>query len=339
MASTAPVIMASSCWSTFPAIGMPCRESISFAVQQMPAMLIPLAPFSSAFLIISSLWLASRIISDRMGSWPCTMMLTCSSESTPRFILAFKGVGVPNRISWSSVPTMEPPQPSASAHREPCRRIFFHFLVDADRGAVHRFHDLAVDTAWEYSQLAPDLLAGLGRPPGELQLAFLVAEHSQAGLAHLERDLLDRAVFDLYPQVRGDLQQLYAVLDLVPLSLALGREYQGVCDRPAVVRVCRCPRCDHAHEVPRRHHLGGRAADASLLRIALLFGRGEAARSHAAVLATDSARPDGAGLHAVGPAEGGLAPLGSRLFQHLDRCFTRASFFELCQLHSTPCSA
>ena len=42
--STAPVMIASSCWRKLPAMGMPCRMRISLAVQQMPARLIPLAP-------------------------------------------------------------------------------------------------------------------------------------------------------------------------------------------------------------------------------------------------------------------------------------------------------
>ena len=46
IASTAPVMMASSCWRKLPAIGMPCRISTSLAVQQMPATLIPVAPCS-----------------------------------------------------------------------------------------------------------------------------------------------------------------------------------------------------------------------------------------------------------------------------------------------------
>ena len=44
MASTAPVKMASSWCRKLPAEGMPWRISVSLEVQQMPAMLMPLAP-------------------------------------------------------------------------------------------------------------------------------------------------------------------------------------------------------------------------------------------------------------------------------------------------------
>ena len=47
IASTAPVRTASSCWRKLPAIGMPCRIRISFAVQQMPPRLIPWRPSPS----------------------------------------------------------------------------------------------------------------------------------------------------------------------------------------------------------------------------------------------------------------------------------------------------
>ena len=47
--STAPVMIASSCWRKLPATGMPWRMRISLAVQQMPARVTPSAPAALRF--------------------------------------------------------------------------------------------------------------------------------------------------------------------------------------------------------------------------------------------------------------------------------------------------
>jgi hypothetical protein len=112
-----------------------------------------------------------------------------------------------------------------------------HLLVDADGGAVQHLDDLAVYAAGEDAQLAPYLLALLGRPVPELQLAFLLSEHRHALLANVNGDLLDRPVRHLYPEVGGDLQQLYAVLDLVTFGFTLRCHQERVGDRPAVIGV------------------------------------------------------------------------------------------------------
>ena len=53
IASHAPVSTTFSCCRKLPAIGMPWRMATSFAVQQTPAMLMPLAPISLASATIS----------------------------------------------------------------------------------------------------------------------------------------------------------------------------------------------------------------------------------------------------------------------------------------------
>ena len=54
----------------------------------------------------------SQIISERLGSCPCTTMFTFSAFITPRFASVSIGFGVPNSTSENSVPHMEPPHPS-----------------------------------------------------------------------------------------------------------------------------------------------------------------------------------------------------------------------------------
>jgi hypothetical protein len=68
--------MAISWLRKLPAGGMPWRMSTSLAVQQMPARLIPLAPLLAAYSSSSGSVEAATIISDRVGSWPWTTMLT-----------------------------------------------------------------------------------------------------------------------------------------------------------------------------------------------------------------------------------------------------------------------
>ena len=60
---------------------------------------------------------AATSTSERVGSWPWTMMFTSSAFSTPRFARDRSGLGSPNRMSETSVAIIEPPQPSASAVR------------------------------------------------------------------------------------------------------------------------------------------------------------------------------------------------------------------------------
>ena len=67
MASTAPVVIANSCIRKLPATGIPFLINISFAVQQIPARVIPLAPFCFANSIISASLEASTTISDISG--------------------------------------------------------------------------------------------------------------------------------------------------------------------------------------------------------------------------------------------------------------------------------
>ncbi len=123
IASTAPVRMASSCCRKLPASGTPWRMSVSFAVQQMPARLMPAAPFSCAYLMTSGSWAAATIISERVGSWPWMMMLTSSSLRTPKLAWDITGLGVPNRMSDRSVASMEPPHPSPNAVRSAWSKI------------------------------------------------------------------------------------------------------------------------------------------------------------------------------------------------------------------------
>src|SRR5512142_1450927 len=53
IASTAPVMTASSWFRSLPALGMPWRIMVSFDVQQTPTRLMPLAPLDSAYLMSS----------------------------------------------------------------------------------------------------------------------------------------------------------------------------------------------------------------------------------------------------------------------------------------------
>ena len=68
MASTAPVTRANSCCRKLPARGTPCLIRISLAVQQIPARLIPSAPFDFASSTILGSCAAATIISDNSGS-------------------------------------------------------------------------------------------------------------------------------------------------------------------------------------------------------------------------------------------------------------------------------
>ena len=88
---------------------MPRRIATSLEVQQTPATLMPFAPISFAYAIISGSSAYSQIISDSDGSCPCTMMFTSSSFITPRFASVSTGFGVPNRISENSVPSWNHP--------------------------------------------------------------------------------------------------------------------------------------------------------------------------------------------------------------------------------------
>ena len=97
---------------------------ISLAVQQMPDRLMPLAPLATHFLVSSSSLETMAMMSERVGSWPCTTTLTQSFLSTPRLARVVRGLGRLKITSDSSVPIMEPPQPSASAVRSPCLITF-----------------------------------------------------------------------------------------------------------------------------------------------------------------------------------------------------------------------
>ncbi len=114
--------MASSCCMKLPAMGNPWRIRTSLAVQQMPARLMPAAPFDFAYSTKSSSCEAMASISESVGSCPCTMTLTMSSRSTPRFTLLRTGRGVPNRMSLTVVAMFEPTQPSARLHFRPAIR-------------------------------------------------------------------------------------------------------------------------------------------------------------------------------------------------------------------------
>ena len=70
MASQAPVSTTFSCCRKLPAIGTPRRIATSLEVQQTPATLIPFAPISFAYAIISGSSAYSQIISESDGSWP-----------------------------------------------------------------------------------------------------------------------------------------------------------------------------------------------------------------------------------------------------------------------------
>ena len=117
IASHAPVSTTFSCCKKLPAIGIPRRIATSFEVQQTPATLIPFAPTSFASASISGSSAYSQIISERLGSCPCTIILTSSSFITPRFASVSTGFGVPNIISENSVPAIEPPHPSDMPER------------------------------------------------------------------------------------------------------------------------------------------------------------------------------------------------------------------------------
>ena len=97
---------------------------ISLAVQQMPATMIPSAPFSLASASISGSWLAATTISERVGSWPWTRTLTWSSFITPMLAWLRIGVGDPKRMSERSVAIMAPTQPSERAVRNAVSRMF-----------------------------------------------------------------------------------------------------------------------------------------------------------------------------------------------------------------------
>ena len=103
MASTAPVMIASSCCRKLPAIGdaVPHQDLVGGAAHagQVDA----LGALRLGLLMISGSAWRPRPSSESSGSWPWTMMLTWSSFSTPRLILPVTGTGVPNRMSCSSV--------------------------------------------------------------------------------------------------------------------------------------------------------------------------------------------------------------------------------------------
>ena len=120
IASQAPVRTTFSCCKKLPAIGIPRRIATSLEVQHTPEIVIPFAPISFAYATISGLSATSQIISERLGSCPCTTMFTFSSTITPRFASVSIGFGVPNKISENSVPIMEPPHPSESPARIDC---------------------------------------------------------------------------------------------------------------------------------------------------------------------------------------------------------------------------
>jgi hypothetical protein len=162
MASTAPVRIASSCCRKLPAAGMPWRIRISFAVQQMPDRLTPLAP---GCLRVGDDLRVLRGGHDHLAQGG----LMAVDDHVDHVVLEHAevglsqhGAGVPKRMSETSVAIRLPPQPSA---RERCARRAAgcaRILVVADVGAVHRLDDLAVNTARHDAQLLPELLA-LGR--------------------------------------------------------------------------------------------------------------------------------------------------------------------------------
>ena len=123
ISSIAPVMMASSWLRKLPTVGTPWRISVSLAVQQMPARVMPLAPFDLAYSIISGSFTAATINSERVGSWPWTTIFTSSSLRAPMLAWAVSGTGEPNRMSVMSVESIEPPQPSARAFRSPAIRM------------------------------------------------------------------------------------------------------------------------------------------------------------------------------------------------------------------------
>jgi len=79
-------------------------------------------------------------------------------------------------------------------------------LVNPDVGSVHYLHYFSVYTPGGDTLLPPQLLALERRPPQEQQLAFLLAELAQQGLANINRQLFVAAVANFDTQVKGYLQ-------------------------------------------------------------------------------------------------------------------------------------
>ena len=90
----------SSCASTFDAMGIPLRISISLPVQQTPTMLNRSAPAFFATSVISRA--TSTMRSLRSGLCPWTATLTLFSSRTPRFTSLSTSLGVPNSTSLRS---------------------------------------------------------------------------------------------------------------------------------------------------------------------------------------------------------------------------------------------
>ena len=286
IASTAPVMMASSCCRKLPAMGMPWRIRISLPVQQMPTTLMPFAPCFSARASISGSCAAATIISDSVGSWPWTMMLTWSSLSTPRLASERMGVGVPKSTSDSSVAIIEPPQPSAMEVRKPLQDQVDRVVVHADVGAVHDLDDLAVDAARVDAQLLPQFDALCRRAAGELDGAFLLAKLGVGGAGQIQGDLFLAPALGLDAVLGRQRVQLGLVLDLVAAALALGGQEQRVGDVAPVVRVGGRAGGDHADQVAGDDDVGRRSADAQFGPI-VLKGT-DAAGAHVAVAAADA---------------------------------------------------
>ena len=116
IASTAPVIIANSCWWKSPAIFTPCLIVNSLPVQHIPDRVIPSAPTSLANSCISGNSAAATIISDNVGSCPCSTIFTLFPANTFKLASVWTGFGVPNSISDIIVPIIDPAHPSAIEH-------------------------------------------------------------------------------------------------------------------------------------------------------------------------------------------------------------------------------
>ena len=306
IASTAPVRTASSWWSMLPAGGTPLRMRDSFAVQQMPATLMPAAP--DLLGQCDHLGLARRVDDHRREQRLVTVdedvdavfgqhaKVRRGADGLWRAVQDVLQVGGEHRAA--------PAAGECALHRAVEQRLVV--LVGTGGGAVHRLDYLAVDAARHHAEFAPQVLALLGCSGDEDELPGLLPVLRERALGDLERQLVHVLARGVDTHVAGDLGQLDRVGDGSALDLTLGDREKREGGIAAVIGVRGGSRSDLAQEVARGDRLAGRSAHAAVVLA------DQAAGSHRAQLAAPAGRAGRARLDLARAGERRLDVLAPR---------------------------
>ena len=192
MASTAPVMMASSWLRKLPAEGMPWR------IKRLVGGAADAAQVDALGALALGILDQLRILDggdDHLGE----RRLVAVDDDVDLVRLEHAQVDLGDHRAWRAeedvrdVGRQHAAAPAVGqGGAQGCAQDVLGVLVVAHVGAVQDLDHLAVDAARRDAQLAPDLLALLGRALDVDQLALLLAELGDGDVGDVEGDIVDR---------------------------------------------------------------------------------------------------------------------------------------------------